>query len=207
MSEKKNIVIKVKYPASGQVSAKPISSQRLVTEWNYKRIAGVVGGLFLVAMALAFFSGDKAQKATISSPLVLPEPVSQNNVQPEIVDNVPAKPALDNAKAIVRHLLTRDIERNEPVDTIKSPLKISKKETLWIYYFVELKGMRGKVVYHEWLLNRELVSHKKVNISSDSWRTASKQMITYTMNNDWQVRLVDESGNKLSEESFGLELK
>ena len=66
--------------------------------------------------------------------------------------------------------------------------------------------MKGKTVYHEWLLNGDLVSRKKVNISADTWRTASKQVISYTMNNDWVVRLVDESGNKLVEKSFNLEL-
>ena len=207
MSEKKNIVIKVKYPATGNMSTKPVSASGTITEWNYKRIVLVLGSFLLILLSLFYFSGNEEEKNNITTGLTLPEPAAEIKAPPEKVDITPTKNKLDLDKVVVRAQLTSEIKKNEPIDTIKIPLKIGKKESLWIYYFLELKGMKGKSVFHEWLLNGELVSRKKVNISADPWRTASKQVITYTTNNDWLVRLVDESGNILNEKTFNLELK
>jgi hypothetical protein len=207
MSENKNIVIKVKYPTPGNITGKPVSAPGVITEWNLKRIGLALGSVLLALMALFYFTDGGDQKSGTSMQLALPEQPVEVKARPDKVANVPENPELDINKVIARSQLTSAIEKNEPVDSLKLPLKIGNKETLWIYYFVELKGMEGKTVYHEWWLNGNLVSRKKVNISADPWRTASKQLITYTTNNDWVVRLVDASRNKLNEKSFNLELK
>ncbi len=209
MSENKNIVIKVKYPSPGNKTTKNNSQPGVITEWNYKRIGLAVGGLLLVLMSLSyFFTGGNDEQATANSTqLALPEQAPEIKNQADTLAKPQEQPKLDTAKVVARALLTSDIKKNEPVDILKLPLKIGKNENLWIYYFVEFKGMEGKTVFHEWWLNGNLVSRKKVNISDNVWRTASKQLITYTTNNDWIVRVVDESRNKLAEKSFNLELK
>jgi Protein of unknown function (DUF2914) len=211
MSDKKNIVIKVKYLSPGKASDKTDVRSGMVSEWNFKRIGLVLGSLLLVFMALFYFTDSDDQQVNTADnsnkQLSLPVPPVETKTQLDKVINAPEQPKIDIDKVIVRAQLTHDIEKNEPVDKLKIPLKIGKNETLWIYYFVELKGMEGKAVYHEWWLNGNLVSRKKVNISDDPWRTASKQLITYTTNNDWIVRVVDDSRNKLTETNFNLELK
>lgn len=208
MSEKKNIVIKVKYPTSAQAKSGSLHSSSVITQWNYKRIGLALGSVFLILLSLLYFaSNDKEQDGVVKTELALPGQKSEQTLAPQAVVETATNLKPDISKIIVRSQLTDDIDKNEPVNAIKLPLKIAKKETLWIYYFVEIKGMKGKAVYHEWLLNGDLISRKKVNISADPWRTASKQMITYTTNNDWLVRLVDEAGNKLNEKTFNLELK
>jgi Protein of unknown function (DUF2914) len=207
MPENKNIVIKVKYSTPGKASGKPVSASGMTTEWNLKRIGLALGSALLMLMVLFYFTDNDEKKVDTSTQLALPEQAAEIKSQPDTVINATAKPKVDNSNLVVRAQLTREIKKSEPVNTIALPLKIDKKETLWIHYFVELKGMKGKAVFHEWWLNGELVSRKKVNISADPWRTASKQVITYTTNNDWIVRLVDESRNKLAEQSFNLELK
>ncbi len=210
MSEKKNIVIKVKYPTPGQASDRPItSSPNVITQWNYKRIGLVLGGISIVVLSIFYFTGSKDSKNSTNTPLAIPleEGTAVNKTQLTVGNNQPSKPKETTNNSIIRTQLTTDINKNEPIDTLKTPLKIGRNEKLGVYYFAELKGMKGKVIYHEWLLNGELVSRKKVNISADLWRTASKQTISYTMNNDWLVRLVDASGNKLGGKEFNLELK
>ncbi len=208
MSEKKNIVIKVKYPTSAQTKSGSLQSTSVTTQWNYQRIGLTLGSVIFILMALFYFvDNDKEQDKAAKTELTPPEQKTDQTGTPQNISASKTNLKPDNNKIIVRSELAGDIKKNEPVDAISLPLKIGKKETLWIYYFVEIKGMKGKAVYHEWLLNGDLVSRKKVNISADPWRTASKQMITFTTNNDWQVRLVDEAGNKLNEKSFNLELK
>jgi Protein of unknown function (DUF2914) len=207
MPEKKNIVIKVKYPTSGKASRKPSSVPGMITEWNLKRIGLALGSVLMILMALFYFTDSDDQKTDASTQLALPGQAAEIKSQPDVVTKTPETPKLDNNKLVVRAQLTSGIKKSEPIDALALPLKIDKKETLWIHYFIELKGMKGKAVFHEWWLNGELISRKKVNISADPWRTASKQVITYTTNNDWIARVVDESRNKLAEQSFNLELK
>ncbi len=219
MSEKKSMVIKVKYPTSGKTSEKIGSLSNTITEWNYQRIGFVLAGLIATVMLVKFFSsGDDASNSnsatqSISSAQINTESTSQSSsvvaTNTAQLNVEPAKINENNntAATITRDLLTTKIDRNEPVGQVELPLRIGKSEKLGLYYFAELKGMKGKVVFHEWLLNDNLVSRKKVNISADPWRTSSKQVIAYTMNNDWKVRLVDEAGNNLSEKAFNLELK
>ncbi len=208
MSEKKNIVIKVKYPTQGQSSTKTGTSPGVITEWNYKRIGLALGTMLLLLMSFFYFTDSDDQPNTSNTQLALSEQPKQIDAQPEKASaaSETTKTTI-NSNVVTRSQLTTDIKKNEPVDSLKLPLKISKKETLWIYYFVELKGMEGQPVYHEWWLNGNLVSRKKVNITDNPWRTASKQLITYTTNNDWIVRVVDESRNTLAEKNFNLELK
>lgn len=208
MSEKKNIVIKVKYPTPRQSSTKTGSRPGVITEWNFKRIGLALGTLLLLLMSFFYFTDSDDQPNTDNTPLALPEQPKQMDSPPEQGAGAPgAAKTTTNSNVVTRSQLTTGINKNEPVDNLKLPLKISKKDTLWIYYFVELKGMEGQPVYHEWWLNGNLVSRKKVNISDNPWRTASKQLITYTTNNDWIVRVVDESRNTLAEKKFNLELK
>lgn len=214
MSEQKNIVIKVQYPSPGATKTQG-AGPVVVTEWNYKRIGLTLVGILLAVMALANFFGDDEKQlvppvAQSSQSISTTQPEQQPTAtapQPEKVVSTPEQPKPENKKYVTRAQLTSDITKNEPIDKLKIPLHIGKKETLWIYYFVELKGMNGKAVFHEWWLNGNLVSRKKVNISDDPWRTSSKQIITYTTNNDWIVRVVDEARNVLSETSFNLKLK
>lgn len=208
MSEKKNIVIKVKYLSPEKAPAKTGSGSGVITEWNFKRIGLALSGVLLVFTSLLYFTGnDEQQPNSTSAQLALPEQPPEIKTQPDKMVSAPVQTKLDNNKVVARSRLTSDIKKNEPIDTLKLPLKIGNNETLWIYYFAELKGMEGKAIYHEWWLNGNLVSRKKVNITDDPWRTASKQLITYTTNNDWIVKVVDESRNTLSEKSFNLKLK
>ncbi|MBM4208048.1 MAG: DUF2914 domain-containing protein [Gammaproteobacteria bacterium] len=216
MSDKKSIVIKVKYPSPGKAPDNSISGPSVITEWNLKRIGLALGSLLLVMMMWFYFSDDE-QKATEtaqtgSSQPAQPEHPSATTPSQSVTATTSAatsqnksKTPVAPSKAVVRVQLTSDIKKNEPVNKLKLPLKIGKNDTRWIYYFAELQGMTGQAIYHEWWLNGNLVSRKKVNVSGDPWRTASKQVITYTTNSDWIARVVDENRNTLTETSFNVE--
>ncbi len=200
MAEKKSIVIKLKYP-TGQMPGKKIPAPKTVTEWNYKRIAFAVGGIAaLAALAMYFFSSDP-QKTAVGK--VASVPVANN--APVITSEVVQKK--DTAteaskKKVIRVQLTSKIVNSEPVGEISLPLKAGEKKPVPVYFFAELADMKGQTVYHEWLLDDKLISKKTVNISDKTWRTSSRQMIAYTTNSNWAVRLVDEKGQVLNEKKF-----
>lgn len=201
MEDKKNIVIKVKYPASAKKAEPDVSASKMITEWNIKRIflAFLVVVLFIVT--LFFFLKPDTQNPELKPQAALPEKIIKTPVKSEIKIN---KKSAKVNKNISRALLTFKINNNEPVDKIILPLKLSKKGSTSVYYFVELKAMKGHTVYHEWLLDGALITRKKVNISDNNWRTASRQLFSNSVKTKWTVRLVDENGKILNEIPFNV---
>ena len=194
MEDKKNIVIKVKYPVSGKKPEHDVPTAKVITEWNIKRILLVLFGVILIIVALFYFIKPDVEKPDLQPKAVLPEKIV----------NTPVKPKTEIRKNITRALLTFKINNNEPAGEIVLPLKLSKQKPTSVYYFVELTAMKGQTVYHEWLLDGELITRKKVNISDDSWRTSSRQLFAYSARTHWSVRLVDETGQILNEIKFNV---
>ena len=191
MEDKKNIVIKLKYPAADKKAENEVHTSGVVTEWNIKRIALALAGVVLIAAAALFFVfRQDTQKPDLQPQAALPEKVV----------NEPVKAEKKTTNNINRALLTFDIKNNEPVGEISLPLKLGKNKATSVYYFVELTGMKNRTVYHEWLLDGKLITRKKVHITDDAkWRTFSRQLFAYTAQNNWTVRLVDETGQVLNE--------
>ncbi len=194
MEDKKNIVIKVKYPGTGKKAEDDLATSKIITEWNIKRILLALLGVVLLIMALWFFFKPEAENTDLKPQAVLSEEVIK----------IPVKTNMDFNKNITRALLTFNVDNNEPVGKITLPLTLSKTKSTSIYYFVELSGMKDRTVYHEWLLDNTLITRKKVNISNDNWRTSSRQLFIYNIKTNWIVRLVDESGQILNQIDFNI---
>ena len=193
MEEKKNIVIKLKYPGAGKNVEQDISQLKIITEWNVKRIVLAFIGLvlFIVILIISFKPDTKNTDQPVQSAL------------PEKNSNIPDKVKEVN-QSVIRSLLTFKIDNNEPVGEISLPLKLSKKKSTSVYYYVELTGMDGHSVYHEWLLDGILITRKKVNISNNNWHTSSRQLFVYNDKTNWTARLVDETGRLLNEIQFNV---
>ena len=190
MEEKKNIVIKVKYPGAGKKVEPDISHLKIITVWNVKRIVLAFMGLVLfIALLIFFFKPDTKN--------------TEQSALPEKNINRPDESKEIN-KSVIRSLLTFKIDNNEPVGEISLPLRLSKKKATSVYYYVELTGMEGHSVYHEWLLDGALITRKKVNISNSNWRTSSRQLFVYNDKTNWTARLVDETGQLLNEIQFNV---
>lgn len=200
MEDKKNIVIKVKYPTSGKKAEPDVSASKVITEWNIKRILLALLGVVLFIVALFFLFKPKTQNTAPQPQPALSEKIIKTPVKSEIEADKSTK----INKNIARALLAFKIKKNEPVGEIKLPLKLSKKRSTSVYYFVELTGMTGRTVYHEWLLDGVLITRKKVNISNNNWRTLSRQLFVYSNKTNWTVRLVDETGQVLNEIPFNV---
>jgi hypothetical protein len=200
VEDKKNIVIKVKYPVSGKKPEQEHSVAKVITEWNIKRILLALAGMVLIIVLLFYFIMRDTQSTAEQPQVALPEISVNTQVKPEIRGNKKIK-VNEN---ITRALLTFKINNNEPLGEIILPLKLSKQKSTSVYYFVELTAMKGSTVYHEWLLDDELITRKKVNISDNTWRTSSRQLFAYSNRTNWTVRLVDETGQILNEIHFNV---
>ncbi|MEY3106939.1 MAG: hypothetical protein RIT35_1112 [Pseudomonadota bacterium] len=194
MSEKKNIVIKVKYSADEKKVNDNISDPKLITEWNIKRIALALGGLLFFIVIIFSMTIKNTEKI---------EPTLQD-ILPDKVVSRPENNNTDVSNNITRAFLTFKIDNNEPAGKIDIPVKLSKYKSTSLYYFVELTGMKGRTVYHEWLLEGKLITRKKVNISNNNWRTSSRQFFANSDKTNWMVRLVDENNKVINELNFSV---
>ena len=184
MTDKKNIVIKVKYPASGR-AADYDPAHQMVTEWNVKRISLAAGVLVLLLGSVIYFINSDSQSPDSQNPTVLPEELG----------------------SVGRAVLTYEIKNQEPVGEITRPVKVKQAKPIMVYYYTELNKMNGRKVYHEWLKNGVIVSRQELSISADSWSASSRKLLTDDADGDWVVRLVDESGKLLNDKAFKVHLK
>jgi len=106
---------------------------------------------------------------------------------------------------VPRALLTYAINNKEPTSEVVKSVDVSHKKPVWIYYFTELKAMKGSKVYHEWLKNGAVVSRQELVISDDTWRTSSRKLLSDSEKGNWTARLVDKGGRLLNEKNFKVE--
>lgn len=104
---------------------------------------------------------------------------------------------------VSRAVLTYDVKNKEPASEIVRG--VSLKKPVWVYYFTELKAMKGDRVYHEWLKNGVIVSKEVLTVSANTWRTSSRKLLSDSEKGKWTVRLVDKNGRLLNEKNFKVE--
>src|SRR5450631_3302517 len=109
MEDKKNIVIKIKYPASGKQAEHDVSAPKMITKWNIKRILLALFGVVFFMAALFFLFKPNTQKSDLQPQAALPEEIIKTPVKPEIDIN---KNTSIN-KNIIRALLTFKINNNK----------------------------------------------------------------------------------------------
>lgn len=127
------------------------------------------------------------------------------NKQPGLIkENEVIKGTRDSItnKNVARALLTYKINNKEPVGEISSSVKVRKTRATPVYYFTELRKIKGQKVYHQWFRNGKLVFSQELIISADRWRTSSHKLLTYKDKGNWVVKLVNDRKQLLNKKSF-----
>ncbi|MCK9397653.1 MAG: DUF2914 domain-containing protein [Methylobacter sp.] len=248
MTDKRNIVIKVKYPVSGKATEN--LAPKMITEWNVKRIFLAAGALVLIVAMLFYVINNGAQETGSDNTAAIVS-ATENPATPQVDDKKTGIRSLDTsnqtgAKAgssvksekklnetnkqtagitkkqpntkvnkdtvysdlnhnVSRASLTYKIDNKNPVGEVVRAVDVSHTKPVWVYYFTELKSMKGMRVYHEWLKNGVIVSRQALVISGDSWRTSSRKLLSVSEKGNWAVRLADEKGRLLNEKKFKVE--
>ena len=104
-----------------------------------------------------------------------------------------------NAEEVVsRATFTTAIDNREPTDEVTN----LDNEASKIYYFTELKGLKGQTITHRWEQNGEVQANVTFNVGGNRWRIWSSKNLKPELSGQWQVMVVDETGNVLSQNSF-----
>lgn len=99
---------------------------------------------------------------------------------------------------VARAAFTTAIQDREPVDQIG---QLSNDNTQ-IYFFTEIRGMEGHSITHRWTQGGETRAEVTFNVGGNRWRVWSSKTLMPEWIGEWQVSVVDEGGNVISQESF-----
>ncbi|MDH5483670.1 MAG: DUF2914 domain-containing protein [Gammaproteobacteria bacterium] len=102
------------------------------------------------------------------------------------------------ADGIARANFTTAIENREPVDEVTE----LANDTTKIYYFTEIQGLEGQTITHRWEQNGEVQANVSFTVGGNRWRIWSSKNLQPEWTGEWQVMVVDEAGNVLSQNSF-----
>jgi len=125
-------------------------------------------------------------------------------VELKAVSKAEKKPLEIKSANIKRAVLAQQTINKEPSGEIKLPFVLNKEEARSITYFTELVNMKGRSVYHEWIMNNKLIYKRNINILGNRWRVSTSKLFTYSSSGEWKVRVVNERGDILHELSFAV---
>lgn len=113
MTDKRNIVIKVKYPISGKAAVD--STPKMVTEWNIKRILIAVGVLILMLVSLIYIFSNDDQKTDVDNAAI-----TGNEIDKSITSEAEVKETETKTLAIPKQAIEKP---SSPVKQKKEPYK------------------------------------------------------------------------------------
>ena len=128
-----------------------------------------------------------------AGPVALAEPQSEYTLNDSASSGLPQ---------VARAHFTSGIEAREPVDRVKKIFHSDGQKLKRLYYFTELRGMKGDSIIHRWDHRGRTVANLTFNISGDRWRVYSSKNLPSSMKGRWNVVVTDSSGNPLVSESF-----
>lgn len=135
-----------------------------------------------------------------------PSEEKEINIEKNVADASAEREALSIAlpKGLTRAVITSSIWKKEPIDTLISPVKINRDQARSIFYFTELKDMKGKTVFHVWKYNGKVKFRKKIRILGNRWRASTSKLMNDTSIGNWAVQLTNAEGEILYEINFNI---
>ena len=162
----------------------------------------------------------KPEVANVSQPLEAPVAQVEKNREPSVNDNVAVRqeanpkvveePQVETASVaqindnrVARAQFTRGISKREPVDKLQQ-LSLSDQEhdSVKLFFFSELKNLKGQTVTHRWLYEDEEVAKIKFRVGGNRWRVYSSKNIQANKSGAWTVTVNDGEGNVLYREEI-----
>jgi len=99
---------------------------------------------------------------------------------------------------VKRAVFTTKIKDREPTNNIKKLDNNRQK----IYYFTDLRGMKGQKVKHRWVYKGKVRAEVSFKVNGQRWRVYSSKTLNRGWLGDWTVSTVDRYGRTLSRNSF-----
>lgn len=130
------------------------------------------------------------------SPTPAPHSGNKEKAKPRLTTR-PALPAVLSKIGVSRAQFTTGIKQREPIDRVGPVIPAKGNGIKQIYYFTEIKGMRGETLTHRWEREGQVVAEVQLQIGSNQWRTYSRKNLTPAMTGGWRVVVIDSQGKPI----------
>ncbi|OAI20435.1 hypothetical protein A1359_02945 [Methylomonas lenta] len=107
-------------------------------------------------------------------------------------------------KRVIRASINTAPKSEEPGDAVKLPVHIEHNKSLELFYFSQIKNMRSNVLFHRWYKDGQLVHKKQFTVKSNNAKLISSKNFTANDVGEWQVTLVNNKGDSLSEVNYSV---
>ncbi len=135
----------------------------------------------------AEFVEQKREKSAVS-----PVPVRETATTATVRAGTPQDPRVSRAQ------FTHGVLKREPVDRLtRFSLSSLDTDSVKLYFFSELRNLKGQTVVHRWLYEDDEVAKVKFRVGGNRWRVYSSKNISANKEGTWSVVINDEQGNEL----------
>mgnify|MGYP003675289861 CR=1 FL=1 len=141
---------------------------------------------------------EQKQKQNIS---IVPKPLVKPNETSYSARSSSTDPTKTDQPHVVRALLTRAIQQQEPIDTV-SEVWLNRGISEHIYFFVQLRDLNGQRVSVHWYYQDREVAKVNLRIGNQNWRTNASKILSKARLGAWRVAIHDQSGNQLAQRHF-----
>jgi len=183
--------------ASAKDSTPAPIKQATVTLSN--KIASPLTIIPIIATPIAETLAIDEKPLLAESEITLPTPTVTKAVVKE-VDPISTEKIKTNNN-IRRAQFTNGIIKREPVDNVDQ-LSASEKELKKLYYFTELRGLKGQTITHQWQHENNVVAEVEFKVRGNRWRVYSSKYLQSHKKGSWQVVVKDAKGNLLETSQF-----
>ncbi len=103
---------------------------------------------------------------------------------------------------IARAQFTNGVRGREPIDLVESVVRSNGQTAQQLYYFTELRNLKGETVTHRWEHEGQQVAEVSFNVGGNRWRVFSSKSLPPNMTGEWQVVVTNTDGEPLTTASF-----
>lgn len=156
-------------------------SEKTVAEMEFDKPAGITSGN---TAELPAKPSAKSVQVPMDKPVV--RKIEQSIVHPKVI----------------RSLLARGIADKEPFGEIKTSVLVNNDKATGVFYFTEIKDMKGHMFYHQWLRDGRLVYKRSIKVRGNHWRASTSKLFSSSSGGNWTARLIDKEGRIYNEIKF-----
>lgn len=209
MGQSQTLSIRIKF-----AEKKPsVSKQETVYSYHWPRIISVIILLaaLVTAIIVTLFTNENkqpklAQPLLSTAPLALTNIKNTNITSPKIEKTVSPPPFTQSKQQVFSphikdFVIAKRVRDKKPVGTI-SDIKFDHNNVATVYAYSRAMGLYKNTHYYIWSFNGKQVAKVKVFIGDNRWRSYSRKYITPNQRGDWQVKLVNKSGEVLAINNF-----
>lgn len=161
--------------------------------------------------APAASAGEAAEPSTVARPQTSRNHSNQGDLTRTEPVAAPSTPAASANQAdsptprIARAQFTNGIQGREPIDRVESVVQSDGQTNQQLYYFTDLRNLKGETVTHRWEHKGQQVAEVSFNVGGNRWRVFSSKSLPPDMTGEWQVIVTKSDGEPLKTASFVLQ--